>query len=83
MSWSEPSAICSQSDVQKLFRPSEDEEADYIWTIVKSGLILVPPGRDMTESLSRSGTTISEIYLKSLLRANRSGTVMKRRVLLY
>jgi hypothetical protein len=43
-------AICHINDVQLLFRSSEDEQADLLWTITKAGLTFDPPDDDSTES---------------------------------
>jgi hypothetical protein len=45
-----PRAMCSLSDVHQLFRSSEEEQADLLWTIVKTALTFPPPDSDSTES---------------------------------
>jgi hypothetical protein len=42
--------ICGPGDVQRLFRSSETEQADHIWTIVNPALTFAPPDSDSTEN---------------------------------
>lgn len=46
----EPRSMCTLDEINQVFRPSEDEQADYIWTIVKPAIILPPPDDDSTEA---------------------------------
>jgi len=43
-------AMCNLDNVTQLFRSSEDEQADVLWTIVKSSLMFSLPDNDSTES---------------------------------
>lgn len=50
MSHGDQSIICSESDLLQLFRLSEDEEADHIWTILKVAIVTSAPDSDGTEA---------------------------------
>ena len=50
LSRGEPTAMCSESDLERLFRVSEDEEADYLWTILKLAIVSGAPDGDGTEA---------------------------------
>ena len=45
-----PRAMCNLDDVKQLFRSSEDEQADILWTIVKLSLMFSPLDNDSTEN---------------------------------
>ena len=46
----EPRWICSQDVIQRLFRLSETEQAEHIWTIVNPAFTFAPPDNDGTKS---------------------------------
>ena len=41
LSRGEPTIMCNEGDLQRIFRASEDEEADYLWTILKMAIVTV------------------------------------------
>jgi hypothetical protein len=45
-----PRALCNLDNVKRLVRLSEDEQADVLWTIVKSSLTFLLLENDSTES---------------------------------
>jgi hypothetical protein len=45
-----PRAMCNLNNVKRLFRLSEDEQVDVLWTIMKSSLTFSPLDNDSTES---------------------------------
>ena len=45
-----PRAMCNLDDVKRLFRSSQDEQTDVLWTIVKSSHTFSPLDNDSTES---------------------------------
>ena len=45
----EPTIVCNERDLQQIFRSSEDEEADYLWTILKPAIASSAPDSDGTE----------------------------------
>ena len=45
-----PRAMCNLDNVNRLFRSSEDEQANILWTIVKSSLMFSLPDNDSAES---------------------------------
>jgi len=53
VSHGEPKIMCSESDLQQIFRFSEDKEADYLWTILKTAIV--------TSALDSDGTQASFI----------------------
>jgi hypothetical protein len=45
-----PKIKCSERDLQRIFRSSEDEESDYIWTTLKATINAGAPDSDGTEA---------------------------------
>jgi hypothetical protein len=50
LSRGEPRIMCSESDLQQIFRSSEDEEAEYLWTILKPAIATGAPDSDGTKA---------------------------------
>jgi len=77
----EPKIMCSESDLQRIFRSSEDEEADYLWTILKMAIVTSAPDSDGTQASFISfwddniRKIISAIFTPSkIIRENNRGT---------
>jgi hypothetical protein len=49
LSRGELNIMCSEDDLQQIFRSSEDEEADYLWTIPKMAIVAGSPDGDGTD----------------------------------
>lgn len=50
VSHGQPTVRCSEGDLRRIFRFSEDEESDYLWTILKTTLVTSAPDNDGTEA---------------------------------
>ena len=50
VSHGQPEIRCSEGDLRRIFRFSEDEESDYLWTILKATLVTSAPDKDGTEA---------------------------------
>lgn len=50
LSRGEPTIMCSEDDLRRIFRVSEDEEADYLWTILKTAIVAGAPDGDGTDA---------------------------------
>ena len=42
--------MCSEDDLRRIFRVSEDEEADYLWAILKTAIVAGAPDGDGTNA---------------------------------
>jgi hypothetical protein len=49
-----PKIMCSERNLQRIFRSSEDEESDYIWTTLKATINAGAPDSDGSEALFHS-----------------------------
>jgi hypothetical protein len=50
VSGGEPTIMCNEHDLQQIFRSSEDEESDYLCTILKTAIVSSVPDSDDTEA---------------------------------
>jgi hypothetical protein len=50
LSRGEPTIMCSEDDLRRIFRFTEDGEADYLWTILKTAIVTSAPDGDGTEA---------------------------------
>jgi hypothetical protein len=46
----EPTIMCTESNLQRIFRCSEDKEADYLSTILKMAIVTGAPDGDGTKA---------------------------------